>query len=100
MFNLYQSEACEFISLGLTVRNLRRFSMFALDSPAISDGLDAWKAWRISLSTMPPRDQRDGMVVAEKARAERIIHLLENHPQGLSVNSPEFRAALKTIRTA
>lgn len=72
--------------------------MLALESPAIVDGLEAWKEWKRKLASMPVCDRKDDRVVAEIARAERMIKIFETYPQGLSSNSPGFKAAVRASR--
>ena len=71
--------------------------MLALESPAVTDGIAAWKAWKNKLSLMPSRDQLDRTVIAERKRADRVIKLLEEYPRGLDIKSPNFMNVVREL---
>lgn len=74
--------------------------MFALESPAVVDGLDAWKAWKRQLGSLSAQDRKDPMVVAAIARAEQVIRIFQTHPQGMSAKAVGFKAAVRASRAA
>lgn len=64
--------------------------MTFLESPAISDGIVAWKAWRKDLQARASTS-RDQAVRADLARAEAVIKMFEQYPNGVDPESATFR---------
>ena len=74
--------------------------MMSIDSPAVTDGLPAWKEWAQELEELArksPENQRDISLKSERLRAARVIEILEKHPQGLSAKDPAFKAVVRAL---
>lgn len=72
--------------------------MTFVESPAIGDGLGVWIAWRQELQARKSTC-RDKIFREELARAEAIIKIFEQYPDGVDPKSVEFRKALKEYTT-
>lgn len=70
--------------------------MLAIDSPAISDGLETWKKYYKDLENLPKRFQGDKMLLSAKKRAIWMINMFERYPNGLDI-SELSRAELTNI---
>lgn len=73
--------------------------MFALDNPAVTDGLPAWQAWSESLNALAQQHPEDRTIADAQAHSARMIRLLTEYPQGLSAQDPRFRAAVRDAMT-
>ena len=69
--------------------------MMLLESPAPSAGIAAWRRWARQLEALPTRMAGDASVKLAKSRAEKMIRIMAQFPEGMSVKDPNF---LKTVR--
>lgn len=60
--------------------------MIAIDSPAISDGLETWKKHYKDLENLPTSWQEDEMLISAKKRAIWMINMFEKYPNGLDIS--------------
>jgi hypothetical protein len=73
--------------------------MILLESPAVTDGLDAWKSWLAQINGMSFQYRDAESVASEKKRAEKVIRILETYPNGLDTRStPNIKEILREFR--
>jgi hypothetical protein len=71
--------------------------MLILDSPAVIDGIEAWKKWLEELQSLEGRFPNDRGLKSEMARAQKILLILERYPEGMSVDHPDFRKVVREL---
>lgn len=64
--------------------------MLVLESPAVCDGLVAWKQWIEQLELIQGKFPYEQAVEDEMLRAIKVLLILEQYPQGLSATHPDF----------
>lgn len=74
--------------------------MFALDNPAITDGLPAWQAWAEQLTALAAQHPNDLVVADARRHAERVMTILAEYPEGLNARDPQFREVVRALRRA
>ncbi len=72
--------------------------MFLLESPAVSDGLQAWEKWERHLADLGAKHARDESIKSERARAERMIRMFRQQPDGMHSSDPRFKAVLRALQ--
>ena len=65
--------------------------MMLLESPPATAGVVAWKAWAKQLNELPISKANDQSVKLAKARAEKMVRLMTQFPNGVSAKDPNFR---------
>lgn len=71
--------------------------MLVLDSPAVSDGIEAWKKWLEQLELLEGKFPYDRALESEMARAQQVLLILERYPEGMSVHHPDFKRVVREL---
>jgi hypothetical protein len=73
--------------------------MLVLESPAVCDGIHAWKQWIEQLELIQGKFPYEQAVEDEMLRAIKVLLILEQYPQGLSADHPEFLKVVSEFKS-
>lgn len=75
--------------------------MIAIDSPTVSDGLEAWEKWEKRLEELQVQFKGDKSIKEEMRRAKRMVAMFKSYPNGLNLKDPkQVKEALRVMSKA